>query len=235
MTNYTYTEEMVAKMKNVASHGLTEKDIQAVMDDFGFPRRSVTAKYRKMGFDVPAKEKEAPKFSASETVELSDYLSENSGVHTAEELANYFSTTWGREVTARQINGKALSLEKTGDIKPAEKKTTPKTYTSAEEAQISTMVSKGAYLEDIATALGKAPNSVRGKLLSMGLKATQRNKKETKNDPYEGLEDMLSLTVDEIVAEFAKNGLEKTARGVKTALTRRKLACVDYPKTKAAE
>ena len=43
---------------------------------------------------------------------------------------------------------------------------------------------------DIAEAVGKTVNSVRGKLLSMGLKAEQREKKATKSDPYEGVEDM---------------------------------------------
>jgi hypothetical protein len=85
------------------------------------------------------------------------------------------------------------------------------------------MVEEGAYLEDIAARLNKPVNSVRGKLLSMELKAPQRDKKATKTDPYEGIEDMADKTVAEIAAHFGK-----TERGVRTVLTRRKMACADY-------
>jgi hypothetical protein len=139
---------------------------------------------------------------------------------TAEDIAEAFADA---KFTARQINGKALSLEMTSHIKPAEKKVTPRTYSEAEEAQISTMVSDGAYLEDIADAVGRSVNSIRGKLLSMGMKAPQRDKKDVKADPYAGIEDMLDSTVEEIATSF-----DKTVRGVKTVLTRRGLSCADY-------
>ena len=125
--------------------------------------------------------------------------------------------------TARQINGKALSLEMTQHIKPAEKKVAPKSYTAEEEALIRQLVGNGAHLEDIAAKLNKPVNSVRGKLLSMELKAPQRDKKATKTDPYEGIEEMADKTVAEIAAHFGK-----TERGVRTVLTRRKMACADY-------
>lgn len=233
MTSYTYTPEMEARLTEVASSGLTEAKIESLMTEFDFPRRSVTAKLRKMGFDVPTKPKEALKFSDEETNELREYLEANSGAYTAEEIAAHFADSWGRDVNARQINGKALSLEMTQHIKPAEKKVTPKTYSEQDEKKIASLVAKGAYLEDIASALDRSVQSVRGKLLSMNLKAPQKTKKETKSDPYDGIESQLHLTVDEIVAWFAERGMEKTARGVKTALTRRKLACADYPKAKS--
>ena len=115
----------------------------------------------------------------------------------------------------------------TSHIKPAEKKVTPKTYSAEEEEKIASMVEDNAFLEDIAEAVGKTANSVRGKLLSMGLKAEQKNKKGTKADPYEGIEDMLEMTVEQIAEHF-----DKTVRGVKTVLTRRSLSASDYtPKT----
>ena len=146
------------------------------------------------------------------------------GILTAEEIAAGFADG---NFTARQINGKALSLEMTSHIKPAEKKVTPKTYSVEEEGKIAAMVEDGAFLEDIADAVGKTANSVRGKLLSMGLKAEQKEKKGAKADPYEGIEDMLDQTVEQIAENF-----DKTVRGVKTVLTRRRLSCADYtPKT----
>lgn len=230
MSKFEYTEEMVARMQEVAKNEITEEAIEALMTEFDFPRRSVTAKLRKLGFDVPKKPGAAPIFSAEETEALAEFLDSNSGEHTAEEIATHFSETWGREVTARQINGKALSMEKTGDIKPAEKKVAPRTYTDAEEATIAKLVAEGKFLEDVADAIGRPVNSIRGKLLSMGLKAIQRDKKAAKADPYEGIEDMLDKSVEEIATAF-----DKTVRGVKTVLTRRGLSCADYTPKAAAE
>ena len=231
MSKFEYTDEMVARMQEVANSGLDEDKIVSLMEEFDFPRRSVTAKLRKLGFEVPKKPSAAPIFSADETEALGLFLAENSGSMTAEEIANHFASAWGRDVTARQINGKALSMEMTGHIKPAEKKVTPRTYTEAEEAQISEMVTAGKYLEEIADAMGRPVNSIRGKLLSMGLKALQRDKKTTKTDAYAGIEDMLDQTVEQIAEHF-----DKTVRGVKTVLTRRGLSCADYePKAAASE
>ena len=221
---------MVAHMQEVAKSEITEESIEALIAEFDFPRRSVTAKLRKLGFDVPKKPGASPIFSADETETLAEFLSSNSGENTAEEIAAHFSEVWGREVNARQINGKALSMEKTGDIKPAEKKVTPRTYTEAEEATIAELVAAGKFLEDVADAVGRPVNSIRGKLLSMGLKAPQRDKKAAKSDPYEGIEDMLDKSVEEIATAF-----DKTVRGVKTVLTRRGLACSDYTPKAAAE
>lgn len=231
MSKFEYTDEMVERMNSVAAAGLTEDSINGLMEEFDFPRRSVTAKLRKLGFDVPKKPGAAPVFSADETDALVAYLDANSGEQTAEEIAEHFTSAWGREVTSRQINGKALSLERTGDIKPAEKKVTPRTYSEDEEDQITALVEAGKFLEEIAEAVNKPVNSIRGKLLSMGLKAPQRDKKAAKSDPYDGIEDMLDKNVEEIAEAFGK-----TVRGVKTVLTRRGLACADYtPKTQADE
>src|SRR6056300_306593 len=220
MSKFEYTDEMVTRMHDVAGSGVTEEIIESLMGEFDFPRRSVTAKLRKLGFDVPKKPGAAPVFSADETDALAAFLAENSGVHTAEEIADVFA---GGKFTARQINGKALSLEMTSHIKPAEKKITPKTFTAEQEAQIEALVNAGKYLEEIADELGRPVNSVRGKLLSMGLKAEQRDKKASKSDPYEGIEDMLDQSVEDIADAFGK-----TVRGVKTVLTRRGLSCADY-------
>lgn len=224
MSKFEYTDEMVVRMNEICASGVTEDIIESLCGEFEFPRRSVTAKLRKLGYDVPKKPGAAPVFTAEETNALAAYLESHSGTKTAEEIASDFADG---AFTARQINGKALSLEMTQHIKPAEKKITPKTYTEAEEAKIASMVEKGAFLEDIADAVGKTPNSVRGKLLSMGLKAEQKNKKGAKADPYEGIEDMLDQSVEQIAENFGK-----TVRGVKTVLTRRGLSCSDYtPKT----
>jgi len=220
MSKFEYTEDMVTRMHDVAASGVTEESIEGLMGEFDFPRRSVTAKLRKLGYDVPKKPGAAPVFSADETDALASFLEANSGNMTAEEIAADFMDG---KFTARQINGKALSLEMTSNVKPAEKKVTPRTYSEEEEAKIASMAEGGSFLEEIADSLGRSVNSIRGKLLSMGLKAPQRDKKDAKADPYAGIEDMLEQTVEEIAESF-----DKTVRGVKTVLTRRGLSCADY-------
>ena len=113
MSKFDYTDEMVARMETAAGSGVTEDVIQELCNEFEFPRRSVTAKLRKLGFDVPKKPGAAPVFSPEETEALSSFLSDNSGVHTAEEIAATFADG---NFTARQINGKGLSLEMTQRI-----------------------------------------------------------------------------------------------------------------------
>ena len=110
MSKFEYTEDMVARMHDVAGAGVTEESIEGLMEEFDFPRRSVTAKLRKLGYDVPKKPGAAPVFSAEETDALASFLNDNSGNMTAEEIAAEFM---GGKFTARQINGKALSLEMT--------------------------------------------------------------------------------------------------------------------------
>lgn len=220
MSKFEYTDEMVARMQKLCAAGVTEEIVEAICSEFEFPRRSVTAKLRKLGFDVPKKPGAAPVFTPEETEALKKFLVTNSGKYTAEEVASNFADG---QFNARQINGKALSLEMTQHIKPAEKKVVPKSYTEAEEALVRKMVNAGAFLEDIAAKLNKPLNSVRGKLLSMELKAPQRDKKAVKTDPYDGIEEMTGKTVAEIAAHFGK-----TERGVRTVLTRRGIACADY-------
>ena len=190
----------LARMHDVAGSGVTE-EINRILwknsiSHVGLSLRNL----RKLGYDVPKKPGAAPVFSAEETDALSSYLESNSGSMTAEEIAADFM---GGKFTARQINGKALSLEMTSHVKPAEKKITPRTYSEDEEAKINDMASSGAFLEEIADAMGRSVNSIRGKLLSMGLKAPQRDKKVVKSDPYEGIEDMLDQTVEEIADLFS--------------------------------
>jgi len=91
------------------------------------------------------------------------------------------------------------------------------------------MVNDGAFVEAIAEAMGRSVNSVRGKALSLlrsgDIQAIprQENTKGASNvDPLADL-DVSGMTV-EAIAE----AIGKTARGVKTMLTRRGLTASDY-------
>jgi hypothetical protein len=228
MSNYKYTDEIVARMRAVVGNEVTAEAIDALHQELGFPKRSISAKLRSMNFVVPTKV-EAPVFSAEETKSLTDFLVSNSGQFTAEEVSTRFA---GGKFSKRQIMGKVLSLELNTHVKKAEKKDKPKTYTANEENLIVKLVGEGKYLEEIADALGKNVNSVRGKLLSMELKAPQKNKKA----PVEGgsYPDLAKVAPTKTVEELVAHYPGKTARGIKTALSRRGIAAKDYEPNKKA-
>ena len=120
-------------------------------------------------------------------------------------------------------------MELTDHVKPAPKVESVKTYTDAEEATFIDMVNNGDFVEAIADALGKTVNSVRGKALSL-LRTGQINsipkqevtKGASKADPFDGI-DVAGMSVNDIA-----DAIGKTARGVKTMLTRRGLVAADY-------
>ena len=190
--------------------------------------RSVSSKLRKMGFDVElASSKATSKFTASQENTLSAFVTDNSGEYTYAEIASHFEDG---AFTAKSIQGKILSMELTGHVKPAPKVETVRTYTPAEEDTFVSMVNDGAYVEAIAEALGKSVNSVRGKAMSLlrsgdidAIPRQEHTKSSAKEDPLAELGDVSDMTVEAIAESIGK-----TARGVKTMLTRRGLTASDY-------
>ena len=91
------------------------------------------------------------------------------------------------------------------------------------------MVNDGSFVEEIADALGKYVNSIRGKALSLlrsgEINAIQKQKETKGSSKADVLADVdvASHTVEEIADQIGK-----TVRGVKTMLTRRGLQCSDY-------
>jgi hypothetical protein len=188
--------------------------------------RSVSSKLRKLGHDVE-KAAEAPKaFTDDEATELRTFVEGNAGALTYAEIAEQFE---GGKFSAKAIQGKILSMELTNAVKPTPKPETVKTYTDAEEATVTQMINSGAFVEDIAAAVGKSVASVRGKALSLLRNEAitempkQREVKGQAPDSFEALGDVSALTVAEIAEK-----LGKTERGVKTTLTRRGVTAKDY-------
>ena len=189
--------------------------------------RSVSSKLRKMGFEVELASASASKsFSEDQEATLRNFVTDNSGSYTYAEIASNFE---GGQFSAKSIQGQILSMELTEHVKPAPKVETVRTYTPEEEGTFVDMVNGGSFVEEIAEALGKSVNSIRGKALSL-LRSGEINaipkQKETKGsskaDVLAGV-DIESLTVEEIADQIGK-----TVRGVKTMLTRRGLQCADY-------
>ena len=189
--------------------------------------RSVSSKLRKMGYDVELASANASKsFSDEQEATLSNFVTDNSGVYTYAEIAENFE---GGAFSAKSIQGKILSMQLTEHVKPAPKVETVKTYSEDEESQLISLVNDGAFIEDIAEALGRSVNSIRGKALSLlrageinAIPKQEHTKGSSKADPLADVE-IDGMTVEEIADQIGK-----TVRGVKTMLTRRGLQCADY-------
>ena len=206
---------------------ISQDTVANAADELETSVRSVSSKLRKMGYDVELASANASKsFSDEQEATLSNFVTDNSGVYTYAEIAENFE---GGHFSAKSIQGKILSMQLTEHVKPAPKVETVKTYSEDEESQFISLVNDGAFIEDIAEALGRSVNSIRGKALSL-LRAGEINaipKQEhttgsSKADPLADM-DISEMSVEDIADEIGK-----TVRGVKTMLTRRGLQCADY-------
>jgi arsenate reductase-like glutaredoxin family protein len=203
--------------------------VERAAEALGFTTRSIASKLRQLDREVASLAKEkTSKFSEDETADLAEFVMANAGNLTYAQIAENFADG---KFTAKQIQGKLLALELTGMVKPAEKVEVARTYTEAEEAKFIAMADNGAFIEDIAQALNKTVQSVRGKALSLTRKGQiakipaqrESHAKETV-DPVTALGDKIaSMTVAEIAA-----AVDKTERGLRTLLTRRGIKVADY-------
>jgi len=196
--------------------------------------RSITSKLRKLGFEVESMAKTHTKsFTDEQEAALTDFLDNNTGEFTYAEIAE---SVFNGDKTAKEVQGKILSMERVGDVKPTPKVEVAKKYTEEEEAIFEKMVRNGAFLEDIAEKLNKPLNSVRGKALSfnrskgLDIPKQRQSYAQPKADPIEALGDISELTVADIATR-----IEKSERGVKGMLTHRKLTCKDYDGAKKAQ
>ena len=187
--------------------------------------RSIAAKLRKEGYDVEKSATVATKtFTEAQEDALREFLIANSGEHTFAEIAAAFANG---AFSAKQIQGKVLSMELTGAVKPTEKKVYERTFNDNEQAIFIKMANADAFLEDIAAKLNRTVPSVRGKALSLlrtkEISAIPASKHVAKvEDAFEGL-DLASMTVAEIAVK-----VDRSERGVKTMLTRRGVDAKDY-------
>jgi len=225
-----WTDERTDELTNFVGDEspVSQATVAEAADQLETTTRSVSSKLRKMGFDVElASSKATSKFTADQEATLSAFVTDNSGEYTYAQIASHFEDG---AFSAKSIQGKILSMELTDHVKPAPKVETVRTYTPAEEDTFVQMVNDGAYVEAIAEALGKSVNSVRGKAMSLlrsgdinAIPRQEHTKSSTKEDPLAELGDVSDMTVEAIAETIGK-----TARGVKTMLTRRGLTASDY-------
>ena len=231
-----WTEERTAELRNLAGdEGATvsREQVAEIAAQMEITGRSASSKLRKEGYEVEKAGAAPSQFSDDETEQLRELLEANEGEYTYAELAEQL----GSDHTARAVQGKVLSMEMTGYVRKTPPKEVEKTYTDEQAEVVVRMANEGAWLEDIAEAVEKPVNSVRGKALSL-LRAgeiselpKQRDRKPATTDVFEELGDSIStMTVDELVEKTGKS-----ARGIKTMLTRRKLTAKDYDGAAKAE
>lgn len=230
-----WTDERTATLKNsVGNESPVSRDTVArLAGELETTPRSVASKLRKLGVEVETASSAPKAFNDEQAEALREFVEANRGNLTYAQVAEQFN---GGSFTAKQIQGKVLSMELTDAIAPTPKQETQKSYTDEQEARIIELAKAGKYVEDIAADLGREVPSIRGKALSL-LRAghidampAQRDVKGTAPDAFEALGDVSGLTVAEIATK-----LDKTERGVKTMLTRRGVSAKDYDGAKKAE
>jgi hypothetical protein len=206
---------------------VSQATVAEAADQLDTSARSVSSKLRKMGYEVELASAAAGKsFTETQEATLRSFVEGNSGQYTYAQIAEHFE---GGAFSPKSIQGKILSMELTDHVKPAPKVESVRTYTPEEEATFVSMVNDGAFVEAIADALGRTVNSIRGKALSLlrsgdiqAIPRQENTKGPSNADPLADL-DVASMTVEAIAESIGK-----TARGVKTMLTRRGLSASDY-------
>ena len=225
-----WTDERTAQLTEFVGgeSPVSQGTVAEAATDLETSTRSISSKLRKMGFDVELASAGAVRaFSDAQEDTLAAFVSDNSGEYTYAEIAGHFEDG---AFSPKSIQGKILSMELTGHVKPAPKVEAVRTYSPAEEVTFVSMVQDGAFVEAIAAELDRSVNSVRGKALSLlrsgdidAIPRQETTKGASKEDPLAELTDIGSMGVEDIA-----EAIGKTARGVKTMLTRRGLSAADY-------
>lgn len=225
-----WTEERTEALVNFVGDEspVSQDTVAEAAEQLETSTRSVSSKLRKMGFEVELASAVSKKtFTEEEEDTLRAFVLGNQNEYTYAEIAEAFADG---KFSPKSIQGKILSMELTEYVKPAPAKVAERKFSDDEEATILDMILNNEFVEDIAEALGRTVNQIRGKALSM-LRAGQieaiPHQKVTKGanrkDPLTELGDVSEMTVDEIA-----EAIEKTPRGVRTMLTRRGIDCSDY-------
>lgn len=226
------TRILTAMVENMDT--ISQDTVASAATELDTTTRSISSKLRKMGYDVElAASAHKKAFTDEQADSLSAFVTDNSGSYTYADIAGSFE---GGVFTAKQVQGKILSMELTSHVKPAEKVEVARTYSTSEEATFLDLVSNGAFVEEIAEALGKSINSVRGKALSFlrsgditSIPKQKESRAKANVDALTELGDISAMTVEQIA-----DSINKTVRGVKTMLTRRGLTCSNHDGAKKA-
>ena len=205
---------------------VTQAQLLDLAAEMGTTARSIGAKLRKLEYSVDKAAGKAPSWTAEQEAELLEFVTNNEGTYTYVEIA---SLTNGEVFNAKQVQGKLLNMELFSSVRKAEKKVAPRKYSPEEEVKLVQMIRDGATIEVISEAFDKPIKSIRGKALSLlrakEIEAMPKQENSQAKEPVNLLEslDLSTHTVDQVA-----EAIGKTARGVKSMLTRKGLNCLDY-------
>lgn len=229
-TNKRWNDANVATLLSIvgSESPVSAATVEAAAAKLEVSTRSVASKLRQLDMEVASMAKEkVVTFTPAEGDALAQFVNDNAGLLTYKEIAEQFPG----EFTAKQVQGKLLALELTDKVKPTEKVEAARTYTPAEEEVFVKMANDGAFIEEIAKALGKEVASVRGKALSL-TRSGQISKipaqKEYRNADAVDAVDALGTAIATMTVAAIAVAVDKTERGVKTLLTRRGINVADY-------
>jgi len=226
-----WTDERTEQLAGLVgtAYPVTQDVVASAAVELGTTNRSIASKLRKMGYEVEsAAANRTSAFSDSQKATLRSFVESNSGTYTYAQIADAFEDG---AFSAKEVQGKILSMELTSHVKAAPKPESTRTYSPEEEVKFVKMVNDGAFVEQIAEAMGRRVNSVRGKALSL-LRSGEIEgipKQEHTKDPAEKADPFVSLVnIAEMTVEDIAEAIGKTVRGVKTMLTRRGLKVNNY-------
>lgn len=226
-TKFSWTEATTAELLSAVEGIELVSQTQAaeLADKLGTTARSVGAKLRKLGIAVATAAKATSAWTPELETALVSLLQANAGIYTYAELADVF----GNGFTAKQLQGKVLHLELTGNVKKSEKKEATRKYTADEEVRFVSLVQADKSIEEIALDLGRTVPQIRGKALSLvreGRIAAQPRQATVAASTVVNIFEGINVG-DFTVAELAeKTG--KAERSVKASLTRKALSAKDY-------
>ena len=211
-----WTDERTAQLTEFVGgeSPVSQATVAEAAVDLETSTRSISSKLRKMGFDVELASAAGGKsFTDAQEATLAAFVTDNSGAYTYAEIAGHFEDG---VFSPKSIQGKILSMELTSHVKPAPVRETVKTYTDEEETQFIELVQKGSYVEDIAEAMGRSVNSVRGKALSLlragsidAIPVQATTKGSAKVDPLAEIDDTSTLTVEVPIKSSGLSELER--------------------------
>ena len=226
-----WSDALVAQLNGAigTARPVSASTVEQAAEVLGVTVRSVASKLRKMDVEVASLAKaKVARFSEAEGNSLAEFVNANAGELTYKQIAEQFADG---AFSAKEVQGKLLALELTSKVKPADKVEVARTYSETEEAKFVALANSGAFIEDIASALGKEIASVRGKALSLTrsgqIEKIPAQKVSHSNAGPDAIEALGSAIGAMTVADIAK-ALDKTERGIKTTLTRRGIKVADY-------
>lgn len=226
-----WTDERTDQLKSIVgtTTPVTEALVKQAADTLETTPRSIASKLRNLEYVVESSAQAKGKtYTEEEEAEITNFLNAKPNQFTYSEIA---AQILGGSRSAKQIQGKILSMDLTGSVKPTEQVVRPKTFTEEEETTLLALLGQvpSLFIEDIAEAMNRELSSIRGKILSMSNAhpeisiPKQKEYKAKQADAFEALGDVSEMTVADIAA-----AIDKSERGIKTLLTHRGIDCADH-------